>query len=80
MAKKKVLFNVNPITPAVNTERGILFDKLKQGNCFLMRDNLYLKESGCEQIAVNLATGKYKEGLCGIEVIPVSIAITWKKK
>lgn len=80
MAKKKVLSHVNSITPAVDTEGGVLYDVLEPGECFLRNGSLYMKEVGDSQIGVNLATGRYEDCLCGEEVAPVSIAITWKKK
>lgn len=78
-AKKKTT-HINKITPAVSIECGILFDNLDKGECFLMNGGLWLKESSNEQIGVNLATGKYKDCLCGSMVTPVTVTITWKKK
>ena len=80
MAKKKKVTPVNKITPKISTTAGVQFDELKVGECFLMNGCLYIKESGNDQIGVDLATGKYHDCLCGTTVIPVDISITWKKK
>ena len=81
MAKvKKKTQHINKITPTVNAPSGIQFDKLEAGECFLMSGSLFMKETGNDQIALNLATGKYSEGLCETDVEPVVVVITWEKK
>lgn len=82
MAKKKKVTSqhTNKITPVLATNSGTLFDTLKGGECFLMSGGLYIKEDSNDQIGLNLATGKMEECLCGREVTPVTISITWKKK
>ncbi len=77
---KKKTTHTNKITPAVAVNNGTLFDKLGQGECFLMNGGLYIKESSDDQIGINLATGKCEGNLCGIQVMPVTVTITWKKK
>ena len=80
MAKKKKTIHTNKITPAVNTNVGVLFDKLAIGECFLMNGGLWMKESGDDQIGINLTTGQYQDSLCGCSIVPVSVTIAWKKK
>ena len=84
MAKKKTK-HVNKISPAVSVAGDVDFGELKVGECFLMNGGLYMHESSdsnrdSDQCAINLATGVFREGLCGITITPVTIVITWKKK
>lgn len=84
MAKKKAVTHVNKITPKVNSTDGINFSSLIQGKAFLMNGGLFIrtgfKGNVNDQFAVNLATGNTEEDICGVNVIPVDIQITWKKK
>jgi len=84
MAKKKTK-HINKITPSVSNSNGVEYKKLSVGECFLIGDNLYMKEGeqsdgSIVQSAVNLATGVFEESLCDSIVTPVTISISWKKK
>ena len=78
MAKKKT----NRITPALIQSREKDFSDLDTGDCFIdASGDLLLKTSdSCEQSGVSLATGIIYGELCGCQVVPVDIQITWKKK
>lgn len=84
--KKNVRRCSTKILPAVGSSiEGINYSQLKSGECFLYADGLWMKESdeeGCsgDQSAVDLATGRYKDCLCGTRVIPVNVTINWGRK
>lgn len=84
MAKKKTVIHVNKVTPKVSFCDGVNFTSLMQGDGFLMNGDLFIKTGYkgdvSDQFATNLATGHTEEDICGTNVIPVDISVTWKKK
>lgn len=57
-----------------NEKNTVNFTKLKSGDCFRWRGNLYVK-SECDQEAVGLTDGDALENMCGDQVTPVNAEV-----
>jgi len=79
VTKKAVKSRINPAVPKTNIEY-VKYEDLANGDCFLLRDNLWIKCDHDDQEAINLKNGDYDCCLCDEIVIPVNVTINWERK
>ena len=82
MAKRERPKKVSRISPKIPPqESGVVYGDLKDGDCFLCQNALWIKSDCGSQEAVNLANGGMGCDFCEQgNVIPVDIKVTWTKK
>lgn len=69
------------ITPKLSPDVGIDFADIGDGDCFLLRNDLWQKsEEVGDQSAQCLSDGEMETELCGTTVIPVDVEIKWTKQ
>lgn len=80
MPLKKVVkkSRINPAVPKTSFEY-VKYEDLDDGDCFLMRGDLWMKSEMDDQVAVKLDDGDFDCCLCDEIVIPVNVTINWRK-
>lgn len=80
VTKKVVKKNrINPLVPKTELKY-VKYEDLDDGDCFLMRGNLWMECEMDDQVAVELNNGDFDCCLCDEVVIPVNVTINWEKK
>lgn len=76
------------IKPAIRGPKNYVdYTNLDHGDVFVYQNQLWIvsNDFDCadrctDQAAVNLSTGEHKYKLCGQDVLPVDVVITWTKQ
>lgn len=69
------------ITPKLTPDKGVDFTTLNEGDCFLLRGDLWQKSmKDGDQLAQCLSDGEIEADLCGTTVVPADVEIKWTKQ
>jgi len=71
---------INPVVPKTESPKYVKYEDLDDGDCFLMRGNLWMKSDMDNQEAINLSNGDFDCCLCDEIVIPVDVTINWQRR
>lgn len=68
------------VTPKTKMYNQVNFSKLKHGDAFFWRGDIWLKINDSKQGTVNVSTGEYLYDMCNERVVLVDATVTWKRK